>query len=176
MSHTRIAAMTLMAAVLAVSGCGGSKSSSTKTSTTAIDSHGQRTVSQATPSSPPLGRTQMITTADAICARVNAKRLSITLLSNHDYATKLPALVAYQRAALVDLAKLSPPTSIATDWAQLLAGMRSINAATAQIVQYAKVGNNKAAQTLVMNATQVQRRTTGIATQDGFKQCGITTG
>lgn len=167
MSSTRIVALTLTAAALAASGCGGSKPSSNAAST--------QTSAQAPTSSsstPSLTRDALIKKADAICARVNAKRSAITVSTLKDYATKLPALAAVEQAADAALSKLVPPTAMAGDWAQIVSASQTVTSDTAKIATDTAANNANAMRAAWSSANQAQHRLSALAMRDGFKVCG----
>jgi hypothetical protein len=170
MSRTRIA---ILALAVTASGCGGSKSSEKTNSNANTQSAPQTTSHNEEAAVGKLSsRTSLVTKADAICARVNAKRASIKYRTQQDYLTKIPALAAYEKTAIAEMSKLTPSTSIAGDWVQILRATQRIAADTGKLARYIEAGNNVVTEQLSTDAQAAQRRIAAIAARDGFKECG----
>jgi len=145
MIDRRIGALALSAIVLAAPGCGKS--------------------------SKPLTRAQLISQADAICKRVNAKLKVSKINSKQDIARVVPQLATYEQQALADLGKLVPPASMANDWKTIVAGAQTLADNTAKLGEYAKENKLKAARGLVSTSEKVQQQVQATAKRDGFKEC-----
>ena len=135
MSHRRIAALALAAAMLTVSGCGGSAKStssaaSTQTSTqTPAQVPSQVTTPQLpapTTHSAPLTRAHLAAQVNAICRRTSSKRDQFVAKSQVELASLLPVVASYQRKMYAELVNLSPPASLASDWKQFVAKARTL--------------------------------------------------
>jgi hypothetical protein len=122
-------------------------------------------------SSKPLTRAQLISQADAICKRVNAKLKASKISSKQDIARVVPQLAAYEQQALADLGKLVPPASMANDWKTIVAGAQTLADNTAKLGEYAKENKLKAARGLITTSEKVQRQVQATAKRDGFKEC-----
>jgi hypothetical protein len=170
--RTSIATLAATGAVLAAAGCGGSsKSSSAGTgngtasnSTTAADTTPK-------PTGPQLSRTQLIAKADAVCARVNKKRNSVSLSSPESYMTLLSPFAAYEKNAMAELARLNPPSSLKNNWEKFVRGDESVANTTSKLAQYAAEGNIKITQSLVIALNQTERQVTATAKHAGFVAC-----
>jgi hypothetical protein len=169
MSRTPIATLMLATVMLAASGCGGSSKSSSQAALSTQTASPTQAESPA--SNAPLSRAELITKADAICKGVNAKRATVHLRTNQDFVRTLPQVAAYERSEIAELSKLTPPSSMATDWREILAGNRMIAENTAKVAEYTKANNISGAHTLLVSATQAQDQLTATAQRDGFKAC-----
>lgn len=157
MLHTRLVALMLAATTLAASGCGGVTKSSTPTA--------QATQSQQ-------GNAEFIRQADAICARLNAQ---VAPIHDTNFATVAPRLATLEQAALADLAKLTPPASIAGDWKQIVTSQQTIAEDTVKLGQYGKANNLNGARTLFFTIDDVQKQMIATAHRDGFRDCSHST-
>lgn len=128
-------------------------------------------------------RAQFIAQADPICRQVNAKRVAFN--ASLGYATSLsksrtrsaierevPALVAYERQALVQLQALKAPTSMAANWQAILSGLRQISTNTGRLVSYAKSNNVKASARIAPLDRGIWLKLLPIAAREGFAHCG----
>lgn len=151
MSRRCPAAFGLVAIVFAASGCGGS-----------------------TGSTKPLTRSELIARADAICRRINAQLNTIGIKSGKDYAR----LGAYEQAAVAEMRRLTPPTSMASGWEQVVSGAQARADATAKIGTYppegAFVARKPAVRAAYAAAGTGMRRMTVAAQREGFKDCART--
>jgi hypothetical protein len=149
MSRQCRAALGLVAVLFATSGCGES-AGSTK----------------------PLTRSELIARGDAICRRINAQLNAIR--SAKDYAR----LGAYEQAAVVEMRRLTPPSSMASDWGQVVSGAQARADATAKIGTYPPEGAFATRKPAVRAAyaaagTGMQQMVTA-ARREGFKDCART--
>lgn len=154
MSRSDLAALTLMATTLAASGCGGSSAS-------------QR-----------LTRGELIAKADAICNRAKAKRASVKITTQQKITKQqetgraMSQVAAYEHAAAAELAKLTPPTSMAGDWNQIVAATQTLAADIVRVSEYAKANRLKAASGLIFPAIgEAERQIVTTARRNGFKDC-----
>jgi ABC-type transport system substrate-binding protein len=176
MLYTYLITLALTTLALAASGCGGS----TKTTSSQTGSIAQATSSTQTTSSPstapatataPLTVAELIAKADPICERANAKRTSITLTTRSSYSRLLPPLVAYERGELAELAKLTPPASLASEWRQILADTKTIIEATAKLGETPPNGRDSSLKAVFVKAGRAERQMLAIAKRIGFKEC-----
>jgi hypothetical protein len=152
--------LTLILAVLAsiFAGCGGSGASSNATS-------------------------RMISSADAICKGVNARRTAanthVGAVASQAALPKVAAvaagLAAYERNAVVELRKLTAPASLAQDWRKILAGAEKLAGNTTKLGEEAKAKNLKGVEGLIHEDQQSEKELIAIATTAGFKHCGRNT-
>lgn len=113
MLHVQLVALTLVAIALATSGCGGS----TKTTTVIV-----------TPARKPLTRTEvaLLARAGSICKRIDARHSSLKLNTRQAIVRELPIFASYQRAALIELIKLTPPAALVHDWREFTAAAHTL--------------------------------------------------
>jgi len=180
MLHTQLAALALAATTLAASGCGGSsKTTSTTTAantsapatTAAAPTTSTASVENKSTSGKPLTQAELIAKADAICARVNAKRSTIAISTAQQYATLVPQLASYEQAAVAELAALVPPASMANDWNLIVAGSRQLADNTTKLGEDAKAEDFSSLHTLVASNEKTQAQLTATAKRAGFKDC-----
>lgn len=178
MQHTRLAALALAAAILTVSGCGGSsKTSSTTTaaSTTAPATTASTTTATSTKTAtgPPLTRIELIAKAEPICARANAELNSTTIKSRAELARALPQAAAYDQVEATELSNLVPPASMASDWKQIIAGLQTFGDDTDKAGEDLESGSSEAAGSVYAAAKKGHEQLVAIAKRDGFKQCAF---
>ncbi len=149
MAPTRLVALALAATIFAASGCGGANNKSSVS----------------------LTRTDLIIRADAICRRVNTLHNSITITSQADEARVLQPLAVYERSALTSLDKLTPPTSMAGDWNEILANFRTLIDDTEKLAEAVKSNSLKQDQGLSETLNSTRKQINVIATHDGFQDC-----
>jgi hypothetical protein len=167
--HVSLAALALAATTLAVSGCGGS--SKTESSKTPAATGTPATTAAVTAEPGKLARTELIAKAEAICARINAKRSSTTIRTHRDYGRLLPSLGAYERAAAAEMSKLTPPASIANDWKQIVAGAHTIAESIVKLGKDSASNNSRAGQAILSELTTVRQQISSIAHRQSLKEC-----
>jgi hypothetical protein len=145
--------LTLAALMLAASGCG---------------TGGQTTLTSD----------ELVARADAICKRAKAERHTLPRLTRYeDYGAVLARAGAMQQAAVAELEKLKPPSSLAKDWEQIVNVDRTLAGYTASFGRDVVSGDKRAAKALVRTAVLLDRSTTGVAKRDGLAACAdITAG
>lgn len=136
----------LVAATLAVSGCGGS-------------------------SPKPLTHAELIAKANAICKTVSAKLATKTVKSVQDLVRIAPELASFEQTALTELSKLVPPADLESDWKTFVAGAEKLAENTAKLGEDVKSKNIKAAHALVLTTEKTTQQMLAIAKRDGFKHC-----
>jgi hypothetical protein len=166
---TRLLVTSLSIAVTfaAVTSCGG-KSGATASSRSTDAASGT--------SSPPgeaAARAQLIAAADAICGELDrelaaSKQKSLAL---PEIARFAPLNAALEQRAVADLAKLTPPASLARDWQQIIAYRRMLAEELVKLGRYAKARDRAGIKALVVSKQRVRQSLLAIATRDGFKQC-----
>jgi hypothetical protein len=160
MSGNRLAALALATTTLAICGCGGSSGSSN--------------ASGSSGSSKTLTRAELITKANAICARVNTKRASTHYRTLPEVARSAPRLASYEQAAAAELGKLVPPAEMSNDWQQIVANARALAGYTLQIGEYAKAKNVAAAQPLLTSIRASNHQLVATARAVGLTECSRT--
>jgi len=181
MSCTRLAALTLAATTLVVSGCGGSSkpsgtttqqaaSSSTQTAQTPTTSSPQTTEGKTTLSSQTaqLTQAQLIAKTNAICAHLNAK---VILYQNPNVTITAPLVVAAERVALAQLSKLTPPASMAEGLKQIIVIQQDISNNTIKLAEYAKTKNATSEGATLDAGGILQKQMFAIAAREGFTEC-----
>jgi hypothetical protein len=157
-----------LAIALAAAGCGGSgkaqpQGSSPTNELTAPSSKSAR------------ARSSLIPTADAICKKLNAKLASERTDPHNDgeLARGTRRHLALERAALLELAKLKPPSSLAQNWKQVVGYRRALAEELATLVGYAEAHNDKGIAALKASKLRLHRRLYEIASRAGFKDCAL---
>ncbi len=181
MSGTRVAVLVFAVCALIATGCGGSTKpsrttvalASTTPSTASTASTGIAASAQGEPSAAdkPLTRAVLVDKADAICARVNERRATLSLGSQAQIAKAMPGLAAFERTAAAELSALTPPAAMDSDWKTIIHGAEALSRETAAYGEYAKTNNLEAERRLLAAAGKVQARSTRVAHRDGFKAC-----
>jgi hypothetical protein len=128
----------LIAAVLAMAGCGGSSKDGAGTSATVTPPNSGPTATPTAARVP--SSANMVAAAEAICMRLNA-----ALAAEHTTVPSLGAIAgaaahraAVEEAALSELAKLEPPTAIARAWRQMIAYRRTLASDLVELSQKAQ--------------------------------------
>lgn len=121
----------------------------------------------------------MVVRGDLICRRVNLKRKATVLRGRGDYERLLPELAAYEMAAIDEMRKLTPPTSMANGWRQIIDGSREVAEVTEQIGQYAKQSQDfialPAARKAGAKVAKASEKLTTVARHEGFTDCAMHT-
>ena len=152
MAHTRIALFALATITVVGAGCGSNRPSN----------------------GPDMTRAELTARADAVCRRMNTMRHSITTgiaSFERDYVLLLPPLVAYERSAVTELGRLTPPASLAGDWQEIITNIRTLTKNTATTIEYARSNNLKGLSELNTPDNEADQRIFAIATRDGFSDC-----
>jgi hypothetical protein len=160
MAPKRLAVCVLASAALAASGCGSSKSSSNDNS-----------VSGTTASANRLTRSELIAKGDAICARVNQRVFSNPARTTADLVRLTPRLSEYELAAAREMEKLNPPTSLLSDWQQIVAASKTLAEHTGELGEQVAKKNTVAARATLSTDATLQSELFAIAKRDGFKVC-----
>jgi hypothetical protein len=142
MIRPTLAALALAATILITSGCGGS----TK----------------------PLSREQLIAKADPIC-RVAVETVSYANITPTKIVHFASRLAAAEQRAYTELARLTPPASIADDWQLILDGFRESARDFRSLAGAAHPGSEGARFESLYGAVRGRAWT---AREDGFKDCG----
>jgi hypothetical protein len=177
--RTRLPALVLVAAVLAIAGCGGSSKTSSSSSSTNTTSAGTTatsatTAAVTTSSGPPLSKSQLVARAGAICKRVAAELNAAPskLRSEQDVVHIAALRVGIEQKALTELSKLTPPASMKQGYQQLLTDRQTLIEDTKKIGEYSVANNGKAAQPLYVTSAGVLRQMEATAQRNHFKYCG----
>lgn len=143
MLHTQLAALALATTALAAAGCGGSSKTGSTSATpmTPPATSGAAASAAAAKTTPggSLTRAALVIQAGTICKRIYARRISPELLTQQ--GTKIPLFASYQRTALAELRKLTPPASMKSDWDRFAAATRKLASDTIKLGEYVKAGH-----------------------------------
>jgi len=147
--------------VLPIAGCGGGSSTTASNSTTAVGP--ARSVSPQT--------RVLIVDADAICRRLNHRVVVSRATSPQEIASGASKNAVLEQAALVELAKLVPPASIAGQWQQILAYRRTLAQQLPTLARLERSKDAKAANALITSKLRVHRQLRVAATRLGMTAC-----
>jgi hypothetical protein len=145
MSPTRIAAVAMAVAAIAATGCG--------TSNKAL-SHGE-----------------LVAKANSICKRLNTQHKSINIRTQEEYIRLLKTTAAEDQIAFTELAKLTPPTSLASDWKQFVADGRALAQDATQLATYLTTYNRRSASMVNRSTSVVMQAIHTTAERDGLTEC-----
>jgi len=146
----------ILAAALAVSGCGGSTGAS-----------------QGSGGGTP-GSRAFIAQADPICKRFN-QELAANKGGNHtmqEIARRTPPNVAIERRAIAELEKLAPPSELRQTWRRVLAYRRTLAAQLVTLTSAAKHNDTAKLKLVAEEKIVVHQKLLGSARSAGFKSCG----
>jgi hypothetical protein len=131
-----------------------------------------------------LTRGELVARADPICKQVAAKRTAAneelqkagaTSAQGLDLLARVAPRVATEESQAIDrLRSLKAPSTLTSDWQQLLAGMQTLAADAAQIGAEAKAKDLKKVEAITKSGRSTRERLTTIAQRDGFTYCGRT--
>lgn len=182
MSISKLAAVGLVGAVLAIAtaGCGSSKNTTTTTTAAAATA----TTSSQSPSTTsvetvkiqtgkPLSKKVWIVRGDAICSRAAAKLGSTTAKTEQDLVRLLPQAAAYERVEATELSKLVPPASKSADWQQIVDEIMQFSGGSLKIAEYARANATNEATPILHQMNVAARSIAASAKHDGFKKCSI---
>jgi hypothetical protein len=160
MTFTRLAVLTMSAAALATSGCGGS-------GTTATNAGGSATTTGG--GSAPLSQIELAAHANAICKRMHAHLLKLN--GGENPAQVYAQAASYEQNALAELQKLSPSAEQASDWKQILATIGALAKASTAYAEYAKAKNTNSANSLANSYRPVKQRGIVAAAHNRIGEC-----
>lgn len=159
MSHKLCAIPLAVLAAVALAACGGSSSTT-------------------------LTRAELVAHADPVCEQVSAKRTAANDELSKDGATSAkglqllarvaPGIAVDEHHAVDELRTLKAPTTLTSDWQQMLAGMQTLADDTAQIGIEAKAKKLKKVEAITSSGRSLRQQLTTIASRDGFTYCGRT--
>jgi hypothetical protein len=130
------------------------------------------------------GNASLVAEADPICKQVSVERTAAnSAISKAGSSTSktlavlarvAPPVAADEQRAIVRLRAIKAPSSLASDWQKLLAGMEQLANDATKIGADAKSGHYKDVTSLTASGRKVREQITAIATRDGFTYCGRT--
>lgn len=149
----------LVAAALAAGGCGGGSSDARS--------------AEPLPNSASSPRSQLIARADAICRRLNTKIAAHkpANLGLAEIARGAPRNAAFEKTALEELRKLTPPASMARDWRRMIAYRILLMEELVELGRYAKAKDARGIKTLTASKKRLHGKLFTTATHGGFKVC-----
>jgi hypothetical protein len=164
-----------MAAGPLIAGCGGG-STPAHTATSARSA----TVAKASGSKASLTRDQLIAAAEPICRRLdralsateNAKPSADANARMREIVRIDPSHAVLEQKVATELAKLSPPPSLAHDWAQIVSYRSRLAGELARLARAAARKDTTEVNGLAKSKKEVHVLLRKLATRDGFKECG----
>jgi len=179
--HIRLSTLGLIAAMSVVTGCGGGSSttgstggSSATTATEASSNGGSGTaVSIPAPSGQVLTAAQLATRGVAICKRLNTEIEigKVSNLSSTNLARIATRRVAFERAALAELSKLTPPVSIESAWRQFLTLRATVVEDLEKLKDDALANNTAGQKEVLISSATIEQRMLAPAKRSGVKTC-----
>jgi hypothetical protein len=171
-----IGALMLAAVAVAASGCGGTAKSSSQTASAPASSTSSTaavaTSSTTSTTTAPLTSAELTTKANAICYGIIAKRDSIKISTIQDYVIYAAQLAAYDNGAVLEMRKLTPPASMATDWHQIATNAQTLANTISKFGTYVSVHHtNGGTSSLNMAVERSIDNIVAISKRDGFKEC-----
>lgn len=97
----------------------------------------------------------------------------MTFSSAKDYALRIPPLARYEKTAVSELERLTPPASMIAPWRQIVASastMAEITSEAGEIAEKDPRGLEKT-QSLNTRFSEAEKRMAATAKQEGFKDC-----
>lgn len=187
MLPARLLTLVVAVVVVAITGCGGASKSSSDASlsTQQKTSNSQTTDAQPSASSTattssshtkPLTRNELITKADLICRRVNAKRAATRFAHSGDYARLVPSLAEYQMAAVAAMRALIPPASMESSWNQIVFYAQEFAHSIAEFGRYAKANKLNDIASVSIAGVKAHEQMLAIAKHEGFHDCATRSG
>jgi hypothetical protein len=171
MSRKQLAALALAATALALLGCGGSSKSSGPTTSAAQVGTTPQTGSAASAKS--LTQAGLSVAANAICGRIRARLAQNKFTTRQEIGRIAPGIAAYERSSVLELERLVPPPSLAGDWRQIVAGIRTLASDASRIGEYARANRleTPAGHALLLATGNHGKLAASIARRDGIVQC-----
>lgn len=171
-AHTAIA-LTLLAAVLAVSGCGSSSKTKTSAASTASSAAASTTaanVNTSTAPSPADAAPKFKASVESICAQRNHVIASVTktIESTKDLMHVMGNRAAVEKATLKALGKVSVPASLTAPWRQFMGFRRDVIKAEMIL---AREGLRKDKGTEIHAVAKAQQEMADAAKREGFSAC-----
>lgn len=163
-----VSLVAIAGALLVIGGCGGSAKPQ---SGTAAPASAQSPISETAKPTALLTRAQLIAKGDAICYRLNVRRSATRIERPQDYETLFPALAAYELTGATEMSNLTPPTSMARDWQQMIAGARNVARATAMVHTDSEARSKAFSERVEPVLFAGIKQLTAAARRAGFKEC-----
>jgi hypothetical protein len=177
MLHAQLGALALAATALVASGCGGSsKSGTTHTvvataATTTANSSTVPTAGEKVAAGKPLTRAELVARANAICGSTHTKLSAISVKTGEQFTRVLPQIAIYDSVEFKELRKLTPPASMAHEWARIVGGVHLYSEYVNRIANYAQANNSTSAAPLFRAANALHRQLVALAAHNGIRHC-----
>jgi hypothetical protein len=178
----RVTTLILVAAVLAIAGCGGSSKNTTSNTSTRAGSTGTVSTSSSTTgavsttadTSKALSNARLVAQADAICKRLNTKldNGNDNASTQQDIVRIAPQRAATEQTALNELSKLTPPASMADDYQQMLADRQTVIEDIKKLGDDAAANDSSAEIPVYKSSSAVTEQLATTAKRSGFRYCG----
>jgi hypothetical protein len=157
MAHYRPAAAGLALIMLAVVGCGSTKS------TTSSNASGGARILQNDP--------RLAARVSSVCSHTLVKRNALQAKTTAELEIVVPELAVYQRAMSVELSKLIPSSSQSGDWQQFVAAANRMANASEVAARYAQANKFNLATPSMIQFNHARTTLRTIATRAGFTGC-----
>jgi hypothetical protein len=170
----RLSLLGLVLAAVLLAGCGSSAKTTSSSSSGAATQTSPQTTSSAnvssTSPSAALSHAQLISRADAVCAKNNiTSKAATTKISTPAQLREVASeRASVEQSALVDLAKLTPPPTLTSQWEAFLTARRKIVHALTEISEGGTVEKRGAAFTAF---TQAESKIFAEAKATGLQVC-----
>lgn len=152
-----------LSALVIGSGCGGS----TKPPAQAAGSNSANTTTQTKK----LTDAELIAATDSACRRIHAKLASYHISTIAQLGSVARELSDYESQVVADLDKLTPSTSLASDWKQIVADLHILASNTARVGDLTRKQEFNQSTGLIREVNDARQRVLAIAMRDGFRGC-----
>jgi hypothetical protein len=133
---------------------------------------------ESTVSSRPLTRAALVARADALCRRLNTKLAANAVGGEGGSLGQLMlSLAAYEHAVAEEMRRLTPPSSMADAWGQMIGGAQTLADGNAKLGAYEQAHGgqifNPSPTTRAASSaiSEGARRLTAAAAREGFTEC-----
>jgi hypothetical protein len=123
-----------------------------------------------------LSRARLIARAEAICERFNAEIAAVAAKNTSvaEIERQVPRNAALELAALGELSKLTPPSTMAREWRAILGYRRALVGQLVELARAAKQSDARAISTLTAAKGREHELLLSAATHAGFRSCAAT--
>jgi hypothetical protein len=146
-----------------IAGCGGSTKTSVQNS---VARSANRTVQFRQ-----LNDAELIAATDSACHRIHTKLASYSISTVAQLGIVARGLSKYEDDVIAELDKLTPSSSLAGDWRQIVADLHILAHNTARLGEMARKHKLSGANALIGEVNDARQRVLTIARRDGFKGC-----
>jgi hypothetical protein len=121
-----------------------------------------------------LSKADLITQADAICRRINARRAATKINNTRDYVRFVPQLAAVETTGAAEMTRLVPPAPLAQDWHTIVRDSQTIAVLTTQLGELAAANDLRESDPVLAKLEPPRRQLVLTAKRDGFTECAVT--